>query len=122
MPRVHFHNVCHSHIASCAAKETVALIVYNLGYLPAGDKSITTQKETTLRSIESGLELLRPGAVMSITCYPGHPEGSVEEDALRDTMEKLPQHLWSVTWHEWLNRRRGPSLILLQRSFEKIDR
>ena len=117
MPRIHFHHICHSRIASCAAKETVTLIVYNLGYLPAGDKSITTQVETTLRSIESGLELLRSGGVMSITCYPGHPEGKTEEEALREAIKKLPQHLWSVSCHRWLNRQRGPSLILLQRSF-----
>ena len=117
LPRIHFHNVCHSHIASYAAKETVTLIVYNLGYLPTGDKSITTQAETTLRSVETGLELLRVGGVMSITCYPGHPEGKVEEEALRNAIKKLPQHLWSISWHQWLNRQRSPSLILVQRSF-----
>lgn len=50
--------------------------IYNLGYLPKGDKDLITKKESTIQSLESlkkyDLEFL------VITCYPRH-EGGLEE-------------------------------------------
>lgn len=63
-------------------KGSVRLIVYNLGYLPGGDKSITTLTESTLESIQNALPLLTPDGILSITLYPGHPEGFCESQAV----------------------------------------
>jgi hypothetical protein len=54
------------------------LIVYNLGYLPGGDKSATTRTETTLESIQCALHILGTQGAISIMCYPGHEEGRKE--------------------------------------------
>jgi hypothetical protein len=81
------------------------LIVYNLGYLPGGDKSITTQTEKTLISVKKSLELLAPGGALSITCYPGHEEGAREEKALEEWAATLP----SVKHHKWGPK--SPSLL-----------
>ena len=37
--------------------------VFNLGYLPWADKTITTRRETTLEAVEKALSLLRVGGV-----------------------------------------------------------
>ncbi|MFN0065363.1 MAG: class I SAM-dependent methyltransferase [Chlamydiales bacterium] len=68
-----------SHTALC---EPAKLIVYNLGYLPGSDKSITTMTETTLVSLDKAVSLLQPGGLLSITCYPGHSEGAREAKAV----------------------------------------
>ena len=86
------------------------LIVYNLGYLPSGDKSITTKTETTLESVKKSLEILAEDGAISITCYPGHDEGQKEEAALVTFLSSLPS-CWSICHHRWLNRHRSPSLI-----------
>ncbi|NRY61407.1 hypothetical protein DZE40_002502 [Clostridium beijerinckii] len=39
--------------------ENVDCIMYNLGFLPGGDKSVTTMRETSFRRIKEGLELLK---------------------------------------------------------------
>lgn len=96
-------------------KEELALIVYNLGYLPGSDKSIKTLPETTLQSIEAGMRLLKKGGVISITCYPGHPEGLLEEEMLLEWSRKLPTATWCVSSFKFLNRHASPSLLLLQR-------
>jgi methylase of polypeptide subunit release factors len=87
------------------------LIVYNLGYLPKGDKSITTKLESTLISIRKSLEILVPGGALSITCYPGHDEGLREEEAILKWANELPFAEWSACHHRWLNRPRSPSLL-----------
>lgn len=89
------------------------LIVYNLGYLPGGDKTITTMTNTTLTSVNKSLELLRDGGALSITCYPGHAEGLIEERTLIDWAKNLPFNQWQVCLHQWINRSRSPSLLLI---------
>jgi hypothetical protein len=91
----------------CAPK----LIVYNLGYLPGADKSITTKTKTTLLSIQKSLQLLAKGGALSITCYPGHLEGEKEEEAILDFVKTLPSTNWQACHHRWLNRPRSPSFL-----------
>lgn len=62
-------------------------IVFNLGYLPGGDKQIVTRKETTLLALETAEQLLEPGGVMTVIAYPGHDAGRDEERALRALAE-----------------------------------
>jgi hypothetical protein len=54
----------------------VNVVVYNLGYCPGGDHSITTKSETTIESLKSVAQKLRRGGLISVCCYRGHPEGS----------------------------------------------
>ncbi len=112
--RVIFINQCHSQFPSQV--RSAKLIVYNLGYLPGGDKSITTSVNSTVKSLKAALELLEPGGAISITCYPGHEEGKREEEQLLEFVSRLDPKKWSSCHHRWLNRQRSPSLILLQKS------
>jgi len=106
---------CHSSFPDRITPGSVRLVVYNLGYLPGGDKQKTTQTETTLASVAAAMKLLMPGGAVSITCYPGHPEGSVEEDALLAFAAALLPQEWSCCHHRWLNRLNSPSLLILQK-------
>ena len=56
-------------------EKSIAAVVFNLGYLPGGDKKKTTQGATTLPAVRQALDLIRPGGIVSITMYGGHPEG-----------------------------------------------
>lgn len=96
--------------------QPVRLVVYNLGYLPGGDKAQTTCVDSTLRSVQQASDKLLPGGALSITCYPGHQEGAREQEALLHWAESLAQDQWSACHHRWYNRRRGPSLLLIQKS------
>jgi SAM-dependent methyltransferase len=95
----------------------VKLIVYNLGYLPGGDKSLTTRTETTLASLQLALERLKTGGAISLTCYPGHDEGAREEEALLAFVRSLDKKLWSCSYHQWINRKQAPSLLFLQKLY-----
>lgn len=106
---------CHSLFPETLTAGSVKLIVYNLGYLPGGSKIVTTRVETTLASVKAALPLLSPSGVISITCYPGHPQGLEEEGALTTFVAGLDGKEWSCCHHRWLNRRSAPSLLLIQR-------
>lgn len=92
---------------------SVKLIVYNLGYLPRGDKSVVTKTETTLQSLKNAQDLVMPGGMISITCYSGHEEGAKEEAAVLAFASSLNPEEWCTSQHRWLNRSRCPSLVLL---------
>ena len=109
-----FHN-SHENIQKIVGNISFSLIVYNLGYLPKGDKSITTQKEITLKSISSSLSLLQEKGAISIICYPGHLEGLKEEKALIKYFSSLNSSLWSICYHKWINRHHSPSFLWIEK-------
>ena len=100
--------------------ESIALVVYNLGYLPGGNKEIVTSTEGTLKSVQSAKELLKKGGILTITCYPGHLEGKKEESLLIEWSRSLSPKEWSVCHHQWLNRQHSPSLIVIQKCSPEI--
>ncbi|MEM1282290.1 MAG: class I SAM-dependent methyltransferase [Chlamydiota bacterium] len=117
---VTFVNGCHSEFPEEVENSSVKLIVYNLGYLPGGDKEITTQVMTTQTSIQHAMELISPGGMISITCYPGHQEGQREEEELLNFFQILNPQDWSCCQHRWVNRKQSPSLILLQKNLNFV--
>lgn len=111
-----FFQGCHSTFPDEILQNSVRLVVYNLGYLPGGVKLITTSVDTTIVSVEKALNLLNPGGMISITCYPGHEEGEREEERLLSFCSGLNPKMWSCCHHKWLNRKSSPSLLLIQKS------
>lgn len=51
----------HANMGDYARPGTVSCIVFNLGYLPSGDHSIATHKESTIAALEQGLEAFENG-------------------------------------------------------------
>lgn len=105
--------ICGSHafFPSQIKAESVKLIVYNLGYLPGGNKAITTRASSTLQSIKNALSLISRKGMISITLYPGHDEGRKETDAILAFTKNLQN--WSVDHKRWQESSVSPSLLLL---------
>lgn len=116
MQHIRFFNQCHSQFPQEILPQSVRLIAYNLGYMPGGDKAFTTMLETTKTSLVNALELLLNSGLISITCYPGHPEGKKEEEALLEFTKSLSPKDWSCSHHRWMNRTASPSLVLIQKA------
>jgi len=81
----------HENLKNYVSQE-IDCVMFNLGYLPQADKSITTLVHTTLVALNASLELLteRHG-LLSILCYPGHAEGRIELDAVKHWIDALPK-------------------------------
>ena len=67
----------------------VTAVMFNLGYLPGGEKTIVTRSDPTLRAINAALELLRVGGVLSVLAYTGHPGGAEEAYAVAKLLGEL---------------------------------
>lgn len=120
MERIDLCQGCHSEFPATLLPESVALIVYNLGYLPGGgDKSLTTMTGTTLFSIQRALPLIKRGGAISITCYPGHAEGQNEETEIIKLLADLNPHEWNCCHHQWINRKQAPTLFFIQRRYKE---
>lgn len=115
LQRVLLHRRTHLEINTIYFPYSPRLIVYNLGYLPGGDKSVTTKTEITLQSIKMSLELLADDGAISITCYPGHLEGAQEEKELLAFIETLPPQKWHVDHHLWTDHPNAPSFFWINK-------
>jgi ubiquinone/menaquinone biosynthesis C-methylase UbiE len=114
--RVHFIEGSHETFPAEISPESVSLIVYNLGYLPGGDKKKTTMTETTLKSLQEAQKLIKKEGMISITCYPGHEEGKREEEMLLEYCSQLKPWHWTCCHHRWINRSSAPSLLILTKT------
>jgi len=94
----------------------VQAVVFNLGWLPGGDHSITTRWETTERAVQAALELLKPGGVLVICAYPGHAEGDRERQELTGFLGRLNNRVYNVLRQQFLNAGAGaPECFVVQK-------
>lgn len=78
-----FLNICHSKMSRRLPSGAQAkAIVFNLGYLPEGDKSIITKTDTTISALNQCLSILQPKGIISIVIYPGHQGGDAESEGI----------------------------------------
>ena len=71
----------------------VAAVTFNLGYLPGGDKSVVTQTTTTRMALRLSMDLLRPGGLLVVVAYRGHPGGLEECAGVREELSSLTEDL-----------------------------
>jgi hypothetical protein len=93
--------------------EKVNCIMYNLGFLPGGDKTITTKWQSTLISLENGLKVLESGAIITISLYRGHDEGKKEENIILNFVKNLPKNKYGVMLHSFINRDNNPPILIV---------
>lgn len=101
--------------------EEIDLAVYNLGYLPKADKSITTLADSTIESLEKVLDLLKTRGKVITTVYPGHPEGAQEAKDLEDFFTKLDQRQYIVLKMEFPNQVNKPPFIYYLTKKELVE-
>lgn len=87
---VTLHQEDHSRVLTSLqqSSEFVGAIMFNLGYLPGGDKQRTTISATTTAAIAAGVSLLKPGGVMTVVAYRGHAGGQEEARAVEDWSQR----------------------------------
>jgi len=124
MRQVQVYQTSHANIQSQIPKSyhgKVKGIVFNLGYLPGGDKHITTETESTIAALSQAYVMLVEGGILSIACYPGHHEGIDETNHVKQWVESLnPKETITHHYIPEGTKRRPPELYLvLKQSSEK---
>ena len=91
--------------------------MFNLGYLPrSGRKTVTTMRETTLPAVIAALELLDPDGVLIVAIYPGHEEGALEGEMLREYFSGLSKYRICPSEFHILNSPDSPYFFLIEKS------
>lgn len=93
-------------------KETVSLVIFNLGYLPKGNHEITTKQETTIEAVQKCLDLLEPNGIILLIIYPGHDNGKLEKEALERFTSNLDQKAYNVASLCFTNQIHNPPELL----------
>jgi tRNA A58 N-methylase Trm61 len=89
----------------------VSAVIFNLGYLPGGDKTVTTRTETTIQAVQAAQRLLSKHGLIVLVCYR-HEEGERELAALRAALSLLEQDHWTITETSFINQVGKPPVVL----------
>ena len=95
-------------------KEPIKAGMFNLGWLPGGDKTITTMRETTMPAIETAISLLDSDGVLTVAVYPGHPEGDAEGKMIEEYLSSLSRFKLCVTKIKIVNSPTSPYFFLIE--------
>ncbi len=105
----------HEHILAHLSAPVDA-VMFNLGWLPGGDKHITTLWDTTRTAVTDALTLLKRGGIMTVCVYPGHAEGNVERENLSTLLSALRPQEYNVLHGVFANAGPGaPECWVIQR-------
>lgn len=83
----HAHLKAHIHPRHAG---NIMACMFNLGYLPGGDKRIITQAPSTLAALAAASGLLAVGGLLTVLAYPGHPQGDLETRQVAAWCGQLP--------------------------------
>jgi 16S rRNA C1402 N4-methylase RsmH len=89
----------------------VDVVIYNLGYLPNGNKDIKTEKESTIKSLESLLTILNNNGLIVIVLYHHNQE---EINAILEFVSNMPDS-YDVLKYQVLNKGNCPFIISIEK-------
>lgn len=97
--------------------EPLRAAVFNLGYLPGGDKSCITRPENTLVALGQATTLLQPGGIIVIVLYTGHAGGGDESGKVEEWSAGLSPEGFNVWQSRQPNRPpTAPYLVLIEKT------
>ncbi len=93
--------------------------MFNLGFMPGGDKTKTTMRATTMPAVSAAVGMLAPGGILSVAIYPGHEEGDAEGRELRQYYETLDRHVFCCTEIHIVNSPASPYFTIIERRCDR---
>ncbi|MDQ0176906.1 putative methyltransferase [Bacillus chungangensis] len=86
--------------------------IFNLGYLPGGNKSIVTLPHTTISALLKILSILKTAGIVVLVIYPGHDEGQNERDVLLEEVKNIDQQQFHVLQYQFINQKNNPPFVI----------
>lgn len=107
----------HANIDTYVKETSVKAAMFNLGYLPKGDHTITTSYESTLPAIEKIFDRLDDGGRIIIVVYHGHPAGKIEKNMLLGSLSRWSQKEAQILNYQFINQRNdAPFIICIEKN------
>lgn len=112
-PNIHLIHDSHEHIVKYIdLSRPISAVIFNLGYLPGGDKQLITKGSSTITAIQQLEPLIKPKGRIVLVCYTGHHGGKEEFDQILSYIKQLPQKEWDVLHYQFLNQKNSPPICL----------
>jgi methylase of polypeptide subunit release factors len=97
-------------------REPLAAVVFNLGYLPGGDKRQVTRPENTVTALHQAAGLLSPRGMITVCIYTGHPGAPEEGEAVENWAAALAPKQFNVWRSCQMNRpETAPYLVFVEK-------
>ena len=104
-------------------REPLNAAMFNFGYLPGGDKTVTTKADSSVRAMQAAAALLAEGGLLTAVVYSGHPAGRAEAAAIEQWAAALPQEQYQVLHYRFTNQRNHPpQLLAIEKRIRKPNR
>ncbi len=111
------HCASHTEIGRLKATE-IDCAMFNFGWLPHGDKHITTLGESSVQAVQHCCARLSTAGLISLMCYPGHSQGEEETIHIDGFLASLSGQ-WQVVRHtSGSENPAAPRLTMLTRESE----
>lgn len=94
-------------------KDEITLCVFNLGYLPGGNKKIITTGQSTVRAVENIFQILKQGGIICICAYLGHQGGVQEYEYVKNYLNGLDCDVYNIVEIKHLIRHDDAPRILM---------
>jgi predicted methyltransferase len=92
----------------------IKAIMFNLGYLPGGDKTIITRTDSTVTALDSAHRILSSNGIITVMAYPGHPGGDKETDQVKNWCEQLDNNQFKISIiYSSENKESAPRLFVI---------
>ena len=89
------------------------IVIFNLGYLPGGDKSITTQVEDLQKALPVFLASLSTNGTIYIVAYCGHGAGYEEHLWLTNYLQSLHNKHYNVGQYKLFNHKKAAPILYI---------
>ncbi len=93
--------------------KNVQCVMFNLGYLPSTDKEITTRPDSTIKALNTCLELIKEDGIVTIISYYGHENGKKEKEHVESMLKLLNNKKFLVMKLENFNSNKTPPIIYM---------
>ena len=93
-------------------ENSASAVVFNLGYLPGGDHSITTTADETIEGLKCAAKVIRPGGIITVVMYDGHEEGAEEKSRVLEWTKALDPGRYHAAYVNFPNQKNDPPEIL----------
>lgn len=94
----------------------IKAIMFNLGYLPGGNKSVITLTDSTLTALTVAARILTGNGIITLLAYPGHHGGDLETDQVKNWCEQLDTKQFAVsTIYSTEHKDSAPRLFVIRK-------
>lgn len=104
----------HDHFADYVTGEIDGGL-FNLGFLPGGDRDVTTQRGSTAAAVKLAMRALKRGGALGVAVYPGHEEGRLEGEMLQSFFAGVDKKDFDIFIYRLLNVAESPYMMIIER-------